>query len=149
MKRGDTDLSEVVTALLSVHFSPLCPSFSLIFCNIFTLSCIFLLSFSLLYLLVSCLSLLFFFLFAGNELPDITIYLDDLFSCLSEENDSAHACLHTLVLVCAHTVYVYFHCHPQLMAHPSPHPATQGGRKAMVQSRPMAASMVWWSRLSV
>lgn len=130
MKRGDFDLSEVVTALLSLpaplifcYISPLLPpSFSLLVPSIFRPplhlpSLFYLLSLSLL----SPPS-------AGNELSVITIYFDDLFSSLSGENYS----LHTLVLVCvcAYIVCVYYNSHPRLIAHPSPYSATHGGEES-------------------
>lgn len=119
MKRGDTDLSEVVTALLSFHFSPLSALLSLLFSATSSLCSLHLpalLLFS--YFFLSTLSsnlpfishsflvfcppfpspLVSFFPSVGNELPVIPIYFDDLFSSLSGENYSVHTCSHTHAL---------------------------------------------------
>lgn len=137
-----------------------CPSSPLVLCS--SSLCpfyLFVLSSFPLSLLLSVFS---FLLSARNQRKVIAVYVDNLFSSLSEDNYSLHTVYalslthictrlhtHTAASLCAHTVCVYFHCHPQLIALPSPHPAIQGGRKAMVQSRTMAACAVQWSRLSV
>ena len=179
MKRGETDLSEVFTALLSFHFSPLSTLLFLLLSASSALSSLHLyalfplfnsvlspLSFNLPVMFPLLFSSLLFssLLFCSiNDLPVIVIYFDDLFSSLSGENYSVHTYSLSLLLslslslsltdthtfLCLYTVRVYLHCHPQLIACASPHPATQRGRKAMVQSRTMAASTVQWSRLSV
>lgn len=70
-------------------------------------------------------------------------------ACQEKITTYIHALTLSSLCVCARTVCVYFHCLPQIIVHPSPHPAIQGVREAMVQSRTMSASMVRWSRLSV
>lgn len=161
MKRGATDLSEVVTALLSLS----CPPSTLVFsfsvpsslpCS--ELSFLFYLHLSSFCCFLPIPTLFSFFwpspsLHSVNELSVCPIYFDNLF--FITENCSIHTCSLHLSLSHTHTpthvcsCVSIFTCHPHLMAHPSLHWANQGGRKSMVHSRTMAASMVQWSRLSV